>query len=92
MYICILRKAFQGSWGPLSSEKEKKGKRDFAIRFLKTRTRKSSKQSSGLMGLQSVQKIYIQTWYHKNIVFPQTWQNGAPIWGFSVFFGGVSAD
>ena len=27
---------------------------------------------------------YIQTHYSKNIVFPQTWQNGAPIWGLSV--------
>ena len=40
------------------------------------------------MGLQSVQKISKDLYPHlilQNIVFPQTWQNGAPIWGLSEY-------
>ena len=43
---------------------------------LPKRKKKLLNKCSGLKGVHSVPNLIIQ----KNIVFPQTWQNGAPIW------------
>ena len=63
-------------------QKKRKEKMTLPLHFLKTRTRKSWNQSSGLMGLQSVQKIYIQTYITKALYFHKRGKMGPPFGGF----------
>ena len=89
-YIYILGKAFQGSWGQLSSEKRKERKK-WLCHCISWKQKQKSHQTSLLVSwvckvCKRFQKIYIHTWYYKTLYFHKRGKMGPPFGGFLYFY------